>query len=258
MTKEFPLESVSVETIETKYRKISGRIPNDKTIEQIKQLREFEARSMRDQLLIVWDKAQGNNVFDAYGNKWLDLSSGVLITNAGHSHPQIVKAIINQASKSLLTTYCFPNQPRIDLVQKLIEISPKKLNKVFLVSTGAETTECALKLMRTYGKKVRSDSKKYYSCICRCFSWQNTRFTADGCTGTGRVWINLDPEIVHVPFPDGFRNENISFDLFTETFSKLKINPDHVAGVISETYQGIARILCRKNMRRNFASVRYL
>jgi 4-aminobutyrate aminotransferase/diaminobutyrate-pyruvate transaminase/4-aminobutyrate aminotransferase/(S)-3-amino-2-methylpropionate transaminase len=55
----------------------------------------------------------------------------------------------------------------------------------------------------------------------------------------GKAWIkNLDPEIVHVPFPDGFRNEDTSFDLFEKTLQKLGVNPDNVAGVISETYQG--------------------
>ncbi len=47
MAKEFPLESVVVKTVETKYRKISGKIPNEKTIEQMNKLRQFEARSMR-------------------------------------------------------------------------------------------------------------------------------------------------------------------------------------------------------------------
>ncbi len=240
MAKEFPLESVSVETIETKYRKVSGKIPNDKTIEQIKTLREFEARSMRGQLPVVWDHAQGINVFDAYGNKWLDFSSGVLITNAGHGHPEIVKAIVNQVSKPLLTTYCFPNQPRIDLVQKLVSIVPKKLNKVFLLSTGAEATECVLKLMRTYGKKVRSEAKNIIVSFTDAFHGRTLGSQQMGPLGTGRAWIKtLDREIVHVPFPDGFRNEDASFDLFEKTLSKLKVNPDNVAGVISETYQGI-------------------
>ncbi|HBG26664.1 MAG: 4-aminobutyrate aminotransferase [Planctomycetes bacterium GWF2_41_51] len=239
MAKEFPLESVDVKPVETKYRKISGKIPNNQTIEQLNRLRQFEARSMRGQLPIIWDHAEGINVFDAYGNKWLDFSSGVLITNSGHGRKEIADAIIEQASKPLLTTYCFANQPRIDLVQKLVDISPKKLNKVFLLSTGAESTECALKLMRTYGRSI-SDAKNIIVSFMDSFHGRTLGSQQMGALGSGRAWIkNLDPEIVHVPFPDGFRNENISFDLFEETLLKLKINPDNVAGVISETYQGI-------------------
>ncbi len=164
MAKEFSLEPVRVKSIETKYRKISGKIPDEKTIKQLEKLRKFEARSMRGQPPVIWDTAQGFNVYDACGNKWLDFSSGVLITNAGHSHPRIVKAIIEQVAKPLLTTYCFPNQPRIDLVQKLVELAPKGLDKVFLLSTGSESTECALKLMRTYGRKIGRNKKNEKPC----------------------------------------------------------------------------------------------
>ncbi len=124
MAKEFPLKSVEVKPVSTKYRNISGPIPNEQTIEQIAKLRNVEAQSMRGQPPVVWDHAEGFNVYDAYGNMWLDFSSGVLITNAGHGHPKIVEAIVKQTSKPLLTTYCFANQPRIELTQKLISIAP--------------------------------------------------------------------------------------------------------------------------------------
>ena len=84
MAKEFSLESVEVEPIATKYRKVSGALPNKETVEKIEKLRGAESLSMRGQPPIIWDRAEGINVYDAYGNKWLDFSSGVLITNAGH------------------------------------------------------------------------------------------------------------------------------------------------------------------------------
>lgn len=240
MAKEFPIEPVAVQPIQTRYRKISGSLPDKQTIEELKKLRTYEPRSMRGQPPVIWDKAEGLQVFDKRGNKWLDFSSGVLITNAGHSHPKIVKAIVEQASKPLLTTYCFPNQPRIDLVQKLISIAPKGLDKVFLLSTGAEGTECALKLMRTHGRKVGGDSKSVIVGFYDAFHGRTMGSQQMGALGTGKNWIkNYDPEIVHIPFPDGFRNENTSFALFEETLKKLNVNPDHVAGVISETYQGV-------------------
>ena len=55
-----------------------------------------------------------------------------------------------------------------------------------------------------------------------------------------QAWIkNLDPEIVHVPFPDGFRCEDASFALFEATLAQRKVDPQNVAGVIAETYQGV-------------------
>jgi 4-aminobutyrate aminotransferase-like enzyme len=239
MAKEFPLVPTKVKPVSTRHRKISGLIPNPKSIKRLEQLREEEAQSMRGQPPIIWDKAEGINVFDAFGNKWLDFSSGVLITNAGHGNKKIRDAIIKQASKPMLTSYCFPNQPRIDLVKKLVDLAPKGLDKVFLLSTGSEGTECALKLMRTHGRKVGGDKKAVIVGFEGSFHGRTMGSQQMGGIPAGKAWIkNLDPEIVHVPFPDGFRNPDTSFDLFEKTLQKLGVNPDNVAGVISETYQG--------------------
>jgi len=240
MAKEFPLDPVEVTPIATKHRKLSGHIPNEKTVEQLKQLRTVESISMRGQPPIIWDHAQGINVYDAYGNMWLDFSSGVLVTNAGHGRPEIARAVSDQATKSLLTSYCFPNEPRINLTQKLISLAPEPLKKVFLLSTGAETTECAFKLMRTHGRKTGGDDKSVIVAFENSFHGRTLGSQQLGGMAGGCAWIkNLDPEIVHVPFPDGFRCEDTSFDLFEKSLADLNIKPDNVAGVISETYQGI-------------------
>jgi len=238
MAKEFPLVSTEVQPVSTKFRKLSGVIPNARTIKEIEKLRQAESLSMRGQPPIIWDHAEGVNVYDGDGNMWLDFSSGVLITNAGHGHKKIVDAITEVASKPLLTTYCFPNQPRIDLVQKLVSLAPKGLNKVFLLSTGSETTECALKLMRTHGRKI-ADNKSVIVSFENAFHGRTLGAQQMGGLGKGRAWIkNLDPEIVQVPFPDGFRCEDTSFELFEKTLAALGVEPDNVTGIISETYQG--------------------
>ncbi|MFH1717958.1 MAG: aspartate aminotransferase family protein [Planctomycetota bacterium] len=224
----------------TKFRRLSGTIPNPATIEQLEKLREAEPLSMRGQPPVIWDRAEGVNVYDAYGNMWLDFSSGVLVTNAGHGAKKIADAIISQASMPLLTTYCFPNRPRIELAQKLTQLAPEPLNKVFLLSTGSEATECALKLMRTYGRKIGGDKKSIIVSFENAFHGRTLGAQQMGGMAGGKAWIkNLDPEIVHVPFPDGFRCEDTSFDLFETTLARLGVQPDNVAGVISETYQGI-------------------
>ena len=240
MAREFPLIPQEVSPVSTKYRRLSGKLPDERTVEQIQKLRQAEPQSMRGQPPVIWDRAEGVSVFDARGNKWLDFSSGVLITNAGHAHPRIVDAIVRQAQKPLLTTYCFPNQPRIELVQKLVSLAPKPIDKVFLLSTGAEGVECALKLMRTYGRKVGGDAKSVIVSFLDSFHGRTMGAQQMGGMAGGKAWIkNLDPEIVHVPFPDGFRTEDTSFDLFEKTLAGLGVEPANVAGVMSETYQGV-------------------
>ncbi len=239
MAKEFPLVPTEVEPVSTKFRRLSGSIPNPETVEEIEKLREAESVSMRGQAPVIWDRAEGVNVHDAYGNMWLDFSSGVLVTNAGHGCRKIADAIIIQASKPLLTSYCFPNQPRIGLVRKLVSLAPESLNKAFVLSTGAESTECALKLMRTHGQKTGTESKNIIVSFEGSFHGRTLGAQQMGRLGGGEAWIkNLDPEIVQVPFPDGFRCEDTSFDLFEKTLARLGVEPGNVAGVMSETYQG--------------------
>ncbi|MBN1805056.1 MAG: aspartate aminotransferase family protein [Sedimentisphaerales bacterium] len=240
MAKEFPLVSNKVKPVSTKFRKVSGYIPNDETIKQIEGLRKAESLSMRGQPPVIWDRAEGVNVYDAYGNMWLDFSSGVLVTNAGHGSKKIADAIIGQASKPLLTTYCFPNEARIKLAQKLVSLAPERLNKVFILSTGAEATECAFKLMRTHGRKTGTDDKSIIVSFENSFHGRTLGAQQMGGIAGGKAWIkNLDPEIVHVPFPDGFRCEDTSFELFEKSLAKLGVEQKNVAGVISETYQGV-------------------
>jgi len=239
VAKEFGLVPVEVEPISTKFRIISGFIPNEQTVKEIEKLRRAESRSMRGQPPVIWDRAEGFKVFDAYNNMWLDFSSGVLVANAGHGRKKIVCAIIEQAARPLLTTYCFPNQPRVNLVGKLISLAPDGLNKVFLLSTGSETAECALKLMRTFGRKIGGDKKSVIVSFENSFHGRTLGSQQMGGSVAGKAWIkNLDPEIVHIPFPDGFRCEDTSFELFEKSLAELGVEPENVAGVISETYQG--------------------
>ena len=114
---------------------------------------------MRGQGPVVWDRAEGFQVHDAWGNTWIDWSSGVLVANAGHGRPEIAKAICEQANKTLLHNYCFPSEIRARLVEKLAGLAPAPLEKVFLLTTGAETTEAAIKLARTHGRSVGGDKK---------------------------------------------------------------------------------------------------
>src|SRR5512138_3205337 len=151
MGKEFSIEPRVVPRIETKYRRIVTPIPHPDSLATLEKLRQFEPVSMRGQPPIVWDRAEDIFVFDRYGNRWLDWSSGVLVTNAGHGAPEIRQAIQEQVRSGLLHNYCFPSEERAALVKALAEVAPEGLRKVFLLTTGSEAVECALKLCRAHG-----------------------------------------------------------------------------------------------------------
>jgi 4-aminobutyrate aminotransferase / (S)-3-amino-2-methylpropionate transaminase / 5-aminovalerate transaminase len=240
MGKPFDLTPRSVAPVETPFRRICTRIPHPESLPTLHRLLEYEPRSMSGQPPIVWDHAEGVNVFDAYGNKWLDWSSGVLVTNAGHSHPLIAEAITDQVRSQLLHSYCFPSEERAALAQRLVELAPAGIDKCFLLTTGAETTECALKLARSWGARTGGSQKIGIVSFLQGFHGRTMGAQQMGTLGGGQRWIaNLDPDIHHVPFPDGFRVTDTSFDLFVKSLDELGVGPDRVAGVITETYQGV-------------------
>ncbi len=120
----------------------------------LEKLRRYEPQSMSGQPPVVWDRAEGIQVFDRWGNTWLDWSSGVLVANAGHSHPKVRQAILDQVGPRPGAQLLLPlGNPR-RTVEALARVAPPGLDKVFLLTTGAEACECAMKLVRTWGQKV--------------------------------------------------------------------------------------------------------
>jgi 4-aminobutyrate aminotransferase / (S)-3-amino-2-methylpropionate transaminase / 5-aminovalerate transaminase len=148
-----------VPIVKTKYRRIVTEIPAPQSIPILDRLHQFEPRSMSGQPPILWDRAEGVQVYDRWGNMWLDWSSGVLVTNVGHNHPLIRQAILDQVRHGLLHNYCFPSEVRAQAVEALAAVAPEGLKKVFLLTTGAETCECVIKLSRTWGQKVGGPRK---------------------------------------------------------------------------------------------------
>jgi len=228
-----------VPKVDTTFRRIQTPIPAPDSIPILESLYRDEPRSMRGQGYVVWDRADGCQVYDAWGNTWLDWSSGVLVANAGHGRPEIAKAICQQAKKSLHHNYCFPSEIRSKLVQQLAKLAPDPLEKVFLLTTGAETTEAAIKLARTHGRAAGGDDKIALVSYEGAFHGRTMGAQMIGGIPALKEWIvNLDPDMVQVPFPDGFRCADTSFDFFLKTLEEKGFGPDRIAGVISETYQG--------------------
>ena len=83
-TKEFPLIPRDVIPVDTDYRTICTQIPVPESIPILKRLRDIEPRSMGGQPPVIWHHGEDFTVHDRYGNKWLDFSSGVLVTSSGH------------------------------------------------------------------------------------------------------------------------------------------------------------------------------
>ncbi|MCD6318808.1 aspartate aminotransferase family protein, partial [Candidatus Aerophobetes bacterium] len=228
-----------VKKVSTPYRRIVTPIPVPESMPILEDLRKHEPRSMRGQPPIIWDRAEGFQVYDKYGNMWLDWSSGVLVTSAGHGRKEIKKAIVDMVNHGLLHNYCFPSEIRAKLVKKLAELAPDPLSKVFLLTTGSEAVECAIKLARTWGQKIGGKKKIGIISFEGAFHGRTLGAQMIGGIPSLKEWIvNLDSDMYQLPFPGDFRCEDRSFDTFIQFLKKNHISPDQIAAVISETYQG--------------------
>ncbi|MEO7143264.1 MAG: aminotransferase class III-fold pyridoxal phosphate-dependent enzyme [Bryobacteraceae bacterium] len=239
MAREFDLTPKQVPHVETAYRRIVTEIPAPASLPVLERLHRAEPIAMRGQPPIVWNRAEGFQVYDGCGNCWIDWSSGVLVANAGHGRKEIADAIIRQASAGLLHNYCFPSEIRADLADKLVSLLPEPLKKVFLLTTGSETVECAIKLCRTHGVRSGGRGKHVIVSFDNAFHGRTLGSQQAGGIPSLKEWIvNFDPGFVQVPFPDGFRVKSTSFDFFQRCLQECGVEPQTVAGVILETYQG--------------------
>jgi 4-aminobutyrate aminotransferase / (S)-3-amino-2-methylpropionate transaminase / 5-aminovalerate transaminase len=238
---KYNLNPVDVPKVSTRYRKIKTKLPVPESLDIFKTLSESEPVSMMGQPPVVWDKAEGFQISDRWGNKWIDWSSGVLITNAGHGRKEIIKALGNLLDRKLLATYVFVHEKRAELTKMLQELSPDPANYlVFLLSTGSEATENCIKLAKTYGLEKHGPQKKYTVSFNNAFHGRTLGAQLAGGMSKQKTWIVEEGKtFIQVPFPDGYKNENTSFDLFLDTLKEQNIKPGDIAGIITESYQGI-------------------
>jgi len=245
MGKSFEFEPLQLESpISTPNREIQTPIPVPESRGTIETLRKYEPQSMSGQPLVVWNRAEGVHVFDDYGNKWLDFSSGVLVCNAGHARQEAKDAMMEVGSR-LHHSYCFPNRERAELAEYIVEnCAPEYLDKIFLLTTGSEAVECAIKIARAYAHLTGGPEKDYIVSYDGDFHGRTMGSQMAGGIPVLKDWIvHHDPCMSNAPIPDGFRGKDTSFDGFLGALKAQGVEPKKVAGICLETYQGGTAIL---------------
>ncbi|MBM3917382.1 MAG: aspartate aminotransferase family protein [Sphingomonadales bacterium] len=100
--------------------------------------------------LIEVDRAEGSFIYDKNGKAYLDMIAGVAVNNIGHRHPKVVAALKAQLDKHLhVMVYGeFIQDAQQELVRQLLEVLPDTLNGIYVVNSGTEAIEAALKLAK--------------------------------------------------------------------------------------------------------------
>src|SRR3954470_12405434 len=95
-------------------------------------------------------RGRGSWLIDENGDRWLDAYGGHAVAATGHCHPEVVRAVAEQASELLFYSTAVPHPLREALAEKLAELCPGPLARVFLCNSGAEANENALHLARRH------------------------------------------------------------------------------------------------------------
>jgi LysW-gamma-L-lysine/LysW-L-ornithine aminotransferase len=98
-------------------------------------------------------RGKGSLVWDVSGKEYIDCMGGYGVALIGHCNDRVVNAIKNQSEKLITCHMSIYNNTRLEFLEKMSKISPKKLSKVFFSNSGAESTESALKFSRKFTGK---------------------------------------------------------------------------------------------------------
>ncbi len=187
------------------------------------------AQTTETPLALEIEKAEGVYLFDTSGKRYIDLISGISVSNVGHRHPKVVSAIQNQIDKYLhLMVYGeYIQSPQVKLAKLLADNLPSNLNSVYFVNSGSEAIEGAMKLAK------RSTGKT------EIISFKN------GYHGSTHGSLSI---MGNEEFKNAFRpllpdTRQIEFN----NFDHLKQITDRTACVVIETIQGEAGVVLPQN-----------
>ncbi len=227
------------------YPKIATPLPGPKAKELIARDARTVSQNLSKDVPLVVARAQGMVVEDVDGNRFLDFAAGISTVSTGHCHPEVVKAIQEQAGKLIHICYTdFFYPVYVDLCEELARIAPMSGGKrVFLTNSGAEAVETAMKLAR-----VRTGRQKivgFYG------AFHGRTFGAMSLTASKPVqrrgYGPFLPEVEHTHYaycyrcPVNRKPESCAvecLELLTESYFHHTIDPQEVAAVIVEPVQG--------------------
>jgi len=175
------------------------------------------------------ERAKGIFLYDSRGKDYIDLVSGVSVSNTGHLHPNIVNAVKDQLNKYMhLMVYGeYVQSPQVQLALKLTQNLPDKLDSVYFVNSGSEAIEGAMKLAKRFtGRKEIISFKNAYH------GGTHGALSVLGNENLKQAFRPLLPGIKHLRF---------------NNLDDLQQITEHAACVIAETVQAEAGIILPEN-----------
>ena len=193
----------------------------------------------------VMDHGRGTEVWDVDGHRFLDFAAGIAVIATGHSHPQLVKAIQDQAEKFIHISSDFYHDTWVQLAEKFDEIAPFDGPAAsFMTNSGTEGVEAAIKLARFHTR--RSGFIGFLGAFHGRTIGSVTLTASKSHYKSG--FSPLMNGVLHAPFPNPYRpllvrrkgegyGESVVRYIEEEILDRL-LPPDEVAGFLIEPIQG--------------------
>lgn len=195
------------------------------------------------------DRGEGVYLYDTNGRQYMDITSGAVVSNLGHSNPRVVQAMQAQAAK---VTFAYPrffeSRHNAALAERICELAGDGFDRAFFVSGGSEANESALKMARQYAVAVGQPDR--YKVISREPSYHGATLGALGVTGdsfTEALYAPMTRISPKVPVPLTYRlPEGVTADEHAQTCANaleekiLAEGPDTVLAFIMEPVGGLS------------------
>lgn len=216
-------------------------VPGPRSKRLASQLRAYESRNvtyLSDDFPVFWEAASGATVTDVDGNRYIDCTAAFGVANAGHCNPQVTAAVLQQVERLVHGMGdVHPSAIRVRLFERLSQVLPAGLDRIFLATTGSEAIEAALKTAILYTGKARFAAFRG--------GYHGLSFGALAVGGIERfrapfaAAIAAEPLLLDFPKAGG---EIDARDAALETNRKLS-ERDDIAALVVEPIQGRAGII---------------
>ena len=150
-------------------------------------------------------RGEGAYIYDVNGKRYLDGLSGLFVVQAGHGRQELADAMAKQASElAFFPLWSYAHPTAVELADRLADLAPGDLNRVFFTTGGSEAVESAWKLARSYFKRVGKPTK--HKVISRHIAYHGTSMGALSITGLPPLKQDFEPLV-----PSAIRVPNTNF-----------------------------------------------
>ena len=222
---------------------IKTSLPGPKAKAIIEKDSKFVSPSYTRDYPFVIARGEGAVVEDVDGNRFIDCAAGIAVNSTGVSHPDVVKAICDQAQKFIhMSGTDFYYEPQVRLAEELASVVPIDGDvRSFFGNSGTEATEAAVKLARYHTK--RQGIIAFYGAF-HGRSLGSLSLTASKAIQR-RGFAPFMPGVYHAPYPDTYRFNGsadacaeASLGFIRDQILVHLISPDEVAAIVVEPIQG--------------------